>query len=128
MKMEYLSSGSADCPLIRLYDFTPDEVAQLCDVFASLASGEVHTVALHEQPFVQPLHECGLTLRAEKEDTGIVEVDERRFECPLTKSGWEDQKERTQPFAGDGVHGGFLWLLYDIPSEIRLLLSWDGCW
>jgi hypothetical protein len=128
MKMDYLATGSDDCPLIRLYDFTPKEVVQLCGVFASLASGIVRTVSLHEQPFVQPVDGCHLMLQTAREDKGIEKVDARSFDCTLTQDGWEDEAERAKPLAGDDARGHNQWLLYSVPSEIRLLLSWDGTW
>jgi hypothetical protein len=48
MKMEYLADDSIDYTIIRLSDFGSNEVAQLCDIFASLASGTTCSVALHE--------------------------------------------------------------------------------
>lgn len=128
MKMEYLAIGSVDCPLIRLYDFTPNEVGQLCGVFASLASGTAHTVALHEQPFIQPVDGCRLTLQTATRDKGIEKIDTIGFECILTKDGWDDEAERAQSLACDDDREHHQWLLYGILGEIRLLLSWDGCW
>jgi hypothetical protein len=127
MKMEYLAAGSADCPLIRLYDFTVDELVQLCDLFNSLASGAVRSIALHEQPYLVSLQGCCLTLRAAERDRGIVEDHLGGFDCLLTPDGWEDQAERVKPVIEDS-RGDFVWLLYNIPSEIRLLLSWNGTW
>jgi hypothetical protein len=128
MKMEHLATGSDDCPLLRLYDFTPNEVGQLCGVFTSLASGTVCIVALHEQPFIQPVDGCRLTLRAAKRDKGIEAVDTNSFECILTEDGWEDEAERAKSLTGDDARGHHQWLLNSTPSEIRLLLSCDGCW
>lgn len=36
MKLEYLHNGSADCPLIRLYEFTTGEVMKLKEIFDCL--------------------------------------------------------------------------------------------
>lgn len=128
MKMEYLPTGSTDCPLIRLYDFTLDEVVQLFGVFASLASDAVRTVGLHEQSYVQPIDECRLVLRVAERDQGIVQLDAHSFACVLTEDGWKDEEERAIALVGDGCRGDFQWLLWGIPSEVRLLLSWDGRW
>lgn len=127
MKMEYLAAGSADCPLIRLYGFTVDELVQLRDQFHSLAAGTVRSMALHEQSYLVSLDDCRLTLRTAERDRGIVKDDSGGFDCLLTQDGWEDQVERVKPVIEDS-QGDFVWLLYDVPSEIRLLLSWGGSW
>jgi hypothetical protein len=129
MKMEYLASDAADYTVIRLYDFTPNEVAQLCDIFASLASGTTCSVALHDQPFIQLINGCRLTLRVGRRDGGIEKVDASGFDCILTQTGWEDELERARWLAQDNRQGNYHhWLLLDIPTEVRLLLSKDGFW
>lgn len=127
MKMGYLAAGSPDCPLVRLYDFTQEDVVQLCRLFASLASVAVESAALHEQPFIQPLDGLRVTLRVAKRDQGLVQTDAKSFDCLLTQEGWEDQRDWALPFGGESC-GDFTWLLFDVPGGARLLLSRDGRW
>lgn len=39
MKLEYLAAVSADCPLLRLYEFSSFDVAQLHDTIATAVIG-----------------------------------------------------------------------------------------
>ena len=62
MKLEFLPDGSADCPLLRLYDFTPSEARQFHDAIAGLASGSKDHVDVHDLCAVKPIGGCALTL------------------------------------------------------------------
>jgi hypothetical protein len=126
MKMEYLASGAVECPLIRLYHFTSIELDQLCNIFASLASGITNSVELHEQPFVQSINVCRLILRTGTRDGGIERNRAGGFDCILTQSGWEDELERARCLVI--APNRFEWLLWDIPTEVQLLLSQNGLW
>lgn len=127
MRMEHLPEGSPECPLIRLYEFSRDDLLRLCDLLSDLASGKREVAALHEQPFIQPLAQCRLVLRVGKSDEGIKSADDA-FECTLTPEGWQDQLERASPLTEVSNADAFQWLLYDVPSDVALLLSRTGRW
>lgn len=58
--MEYLHEGSPDCPLVRLFDFEPDDIARLIAVCHRLASGEIDAFALDDKAWVKSIGGCGL--------------------------------------------------------------------
>jgi hypothetical protein len=125
MKLEYLASGSADCPLIRLYDFTTAEASQLRQVFAELAIQEKTSVALHELPFIEPVNDCRLILKVHSWDQGLIKVVEpTTFQCALTWQTWYNIEGLCEPFASEGAES-FQWLN---SAGIPLLLSPNGCW
>jgi len=52
MKLEFLSRGSEDCPLVRLYDFTAAEVDRLFAMVSAIATGEI--IDIHNIGTTQP--------------------------------------------------------------------------
>ena len=58
MKLEYFADGSADCPLIRLYNFTTAEAAQLLASVTDLASGGAERIDVHGLPYVESVGGC----------------------------------------------------------------------
>ncbi len=125
MKLEYLADGSPDCPLIRLYDFTPAEAGQLLANVAELASGVTNRVEVHQLPFVEPIRECRLALVRKDWDQAVVKVGSSNFECGLTAGTWDNVVGRIEPFAASGR--GYQWLA-GTPGEASVLLSPSGQW
>ena len=64
MKLEFVREGSPDCPLLRLYDFESAEARQLQQFVLRLVSKSDESIALHQQPGIQPMAGCELTLRS----------------------------------------------------------------
>jgi hypothetical protein len=87
MKLEFLESGSPDCPLIRLYEFDAKQAYSLRRITLQLARGRDQTVALHQQRGVTPVRGCQLTLSLGEKDQGAVETAPLKFKWVLTKSG-----------------------------------------
>lgn len=125
MKLEYLPDGSPDCPLIRLYDFTPAEVRQLRLAIAGLATGATQSVAVHELPIVEPIRGCRLTLVRQKWDGAVVERGPNQFECGFTADTWDNVAGLIEPFVDCST--GYHWLA-GVPGEASLLISADGLW
>jgi hypothetical protein len=125
MKLEYLPDGSDDCPLIRLYDFTPTEVEHLRSAIDGLASGATQSVAVHELRGVIPIDGCRLTLERQKWDGAIVQRGPNHFECGFTADTWDNIAGLVEPFASDAT--GWQWLA-GAPGEASILLSRDGRW
>jgi hypothetical protein len=94
MKLEYLASGSPDCPLIRLYDFTGAEVTQLHALVSGLASGAAERIEVHLLPFVEPVGGCRLALVCRAWDQAVVRRGlATEFECGFTAASgtmWPD--------------------------------------
>jgi hypothetical protein len=124
MKLEYLPAGSSDCPLIRLYDFTREEVRQFHVAVSALATGAADRVEVHRLPFVEPVAECRLVLVRSGWDQAVI----RRaieFECGFTAGTWDNVAGLVEPFAQSAR--GFQWLA-GVPGEAALLLSASGQW
>jgi hypothetical protein len=126
MKLEYLSAGSRDCPLLRLYDFTAAEANQLHKAIAALASGASERIELDRLPFVEPLGGCRLTLACRSSDQAVRrEGGSTDFECGFTLGTWGQVADLIEPFAACTT--GFQWLAGS-PGEASLLLSARGVW
>ena len=125
MKLEYLSDGSPDCPLIRLYDFDQSEVRQLRQLVQSLVTGECQDIALHDETWVEPVASCCLNFRLGTRNQGVRQVQPLRFECVLNPDGWSNLEGLLEPFSESNT-GGFQWLIHD--GRIDLLISRDGLW
>ena len=125
MRLEYLLDGSVDCPLIRLFDFTPAEAAAFGLTVANLASGRVEQIAVHKLAGVEAVGGCELLLLLRGWDQAVVQVGPVSFECGLTTSTWENVAGLVEPFIAGS--GGYQWLA-GVPGEASLLLSASGQW
>lgn len=125
MRLEYLPDGSPDCPLIRLFDFTPPEAATLGVAVADMVAGRADRVAVHELPGVASVGGCELVLRARGWDQAVVRVGPAAFECGFTPGTWGNVADLVEPFAAGS--NGYQWLA-GVPGEASLLLSVSGQW
>ena len=129
MRLEYLPDGSPDCPLIRLFDFRPDEAGRLGAAVADLAAGRTDRVAVHELPDVTAVDGCELVLRAGPRYGAVVQPGPAAFDCCSTAATWDNVAGLIEPFA-EG-RGGYQWRyqwLLDLPGEVRVLLASSGQW
>lgn len=125
MKLEYLPDGSPDCPLMRLYDFTPADAEQFLSVVSRLAFDEAELVEVHDLPFVEPIGGCQLALVRRPWDQAVVRVGPVAFECGFLVGTWSNVVGLIEPFAKGA--GGSQWLVRS-PGEPSLLLSVSGEW
>ncbi|HEY6967970.1 MAG TPA: hypothetical protein VJA94_02105 [Candidatus Angelobacter sp.] len=125
MKLEFLESGSPDCPLIRLYEFTPKEAYQLRRIAIQLARGKETTVRLHEQPNVTAIGGCELLLLQGKEDRGVSAISSSKFKWILSPAGWLQVANLIRPFSR-GAANGDQWL--SETGKVKIVLSCDGRW
>jgi hypothetical protein len=88
MRLEYLPNGSADCPVLRLFDFTPAEAAALGAAVADLSGGRTERVAVHELSGVVAVRGCELVLTMWGWDQAVVSVGPAAFECRFTAGTW----------------------------------------
>jgi hypothetical protein len=125
MKLEFLASGSPDCPLIRLFAFDSEEALRLRTLISSLSTGSSQNVALHEQSGFEQVNACRLFLRAGQSDEGLRMVAPGVFECVLSKDAWDTMAELVEPLCEPTAQG--FQCLSGLPG-INLLLSRDGSW
>ena len=84
MKLEYLAEGAQDCPLIRLYHFNQIEILKLKTLVKSLCTGDVQSVALQDELWVEAVGECRLALKSGNENQGVRRVSDLKFEWVLS--------------------------------------------
>jgi hypothetical protein len=127
VKLEFLKSGSNDCPLIRLYGFDVAAASRLMTLFRALADGSLQRIALHDQLGVESIQDCQLDLRSGSHDLGIRQTGPNTFECVLTSEGWTQVADLTGPFCEPGNSGEvYQWL--NECGKVSLLLSPTGRW
>ena len=125
MKLEYLSERSANCPLIRLFEFDQSEACQLRQLVKSLADGQSQDVALQNEEWVKSVGECRLNLRQGNSNQGVSQPRDLNFECVLTQDGWSNVEELLETFC-ESDKAGFQWLSQD--GRVALLISQNGQW
>jgi hypothetical protein len=125
MKIEFLKSGSPDCPLIRLYEFKPSEAQSLRRIALQLARGRIQRVPLHNEQGILAIGGCQLALSREERDRGVFETGPLEFKWALTGAGWLSVSGLIRPFSRTNS-GGFQWL--SDGGKIGILLSCDGRW
>jgi hypothetical protein len=125
MKLEFLASGSSDCPLIRLFASNGEEVSRLKILLRSMSSGSANNVALHEQPGFEQVNAYRLDPRAGQSDQGLRTVAPGVFACVLTEYAWDTMAELVEPPCEPDAQG-YQWL--NESAGIGLLLSHDGKW
>jgi len=123
MKMEFLESGAADCPLIRISGNDVDPCLRLKVAFGQLHSGTAHEIVLSDLPGIDPVSGCRLTAKAGKWDRGVLVVDENAFEWVLTPSTWDNVAGLIEPFCSHA--GGYQWL---DRTCVAVLISATGWW
>jgi hypothetical protein len=126
VKLEFLPDGSPDCPLIRLYDFSPAEAQRLLASVQALAEGHSMAVAVHELPGVESIGSCRLTFRVREWDQAVLRIGSpAEFECGFRPATWHNVAGLIEPFVTK--QSGFQWLA-DVPGEASVLLSSSGLW
>jgi len=89
MRLEYLSEGSPDCPLLRLYDFSPPEAQQLYRVLRALTRGALIESTIHQLPFVEPVGGCRLTCHIATSTTLIRSVGNNAWGFSASAETWK---------------------------------------
>jgi len=125
VKLEYLPTGSPDCPLILLYEFNQSEAQHLRQLVKSLVAGDRQDVALQNEEWVEPVGQCCLDLRRGSRNQGVREAQALEFECLLSADGWSKVERLLEPFCESNT-SGFQWLTHD--GRIALLFSQTGQW
>jgi hypothetical protein len=127
VKLEFLPSGSSDCPLIRLYGFTAGDASELRTVFSRLANGSVAAIKSDALPFLEPLGGISLAFKLGPIDQGIVSDGQSvSFEWIITSGSWSRAAELAEAFCQHAEPSCFQWL--DESSGIKMLLSVTGEW
>jgi len=124
MKVQLLNSGSADCPVLRMFAPREREVENLCELLESLAMEAIDEINFCSLPFMEC--EGGLSLLARRgvEDLGVV--PDGLGGLVWVVSAVSLQKIRAELASISLIGRGYLWL--DEASEVSVLFSFDGSW
>ena len=138
IKVEYLPPcGSADCPLIRLYDFRGGGIPPRAGVCETPPHRGRDECVLTDEPWAQSINGCRLLLRVVPVDRATPNFESCCTACRVpfptpgepyvmhgSRRGWDDVRELLEPFLA--VRHGFNWLA-DSP-DVRVLISVTGEW
>lgn len=120
MKIEYLLAGAAECPLVRLFEFTDAEIDRLALAIGELSMGLRQCVAVGELPGSLGVDGCQVTLVCAAWDQGLAPGAATSVEVRLTAGTWDNVVALLEPFRTGS--NGFQWL------GAGLLVSRDGRW
>lgn len=127
MKLEYLTQiNTFNDSLIRLYDFDVLQAAKLQAHIAQTIINHKIELDLSQLEFVESIN-CRLVFRLSDRDLGISTKDSRVFFCDLTFKRFEDMILIIEPFTKETKEGFSNWL-FDLNTQIELLISPDGNW
>jgi hypothetical protein len=126
LRLEFLPSGFAHSPLLRLAGDDPIACARLREAFEQLADGNSEKVCISELPGIEPI-DCRLTASIGRHNRGVVAIDGlNSFDWQLTTAGWDNNASLIEPFCQRRLLHSFQWL--DSPSDIAVLFSPTGQW
>ncbi|MCC6739253.1 MAG: hypothetical protein IT452_09415 [Planctomycetia bacterium] len=127
MQLEFLADGSEDCPLIRLFGFSVEDLRQLCSVFQTCSRSPAGShLQLHSQPFVASIRGCTLTLSVGAHSLGVQRTGRpAEFICILDPESWIEARERAETLLDPIAESAYQWIC---DGDVKLLLSKSGQW
>ena len=125
MKLEFLPSGSPDCPLLRLFAFDHLQATQFRGLCRELATGKREAFGMPDDFPVDSMAGCRLKMKCAGAPGGIRQISLSAFECVLNQTDWDNIAGLVDPFCKSGAEG-YQWLWET--GQISLLLSLDGNW
>jgi len=125
MRVEYVHDGAAQSPLLRFFNFTRADLADLIAAFSTLASPGAVAVRLAPGEFLTGMNVKTLNARPSARDLGVVPQDHGTFDWVLTPQSWRDVAERARSLRL-ARSNSFQWL--DQSSSIGVMLSHGDDW
>lgn len=126
MKIEYLDGDHEPLPLVRLFDFRPEEVNALRDACNDLADGRVSEFAVHEQPWAQPVNGCRFVWRASTRDIGVrTPASQQPLVLEYSDQAWREVEGKLSQIV-EPQPDTFNWLTRE--GDVEVLISMDGNW
>ena len=120
MKIDYLESGSPDCPLVRIYGTSIPEFKALHSVSRQLSVGSVDRVAVEALSGYESTDGTSLIFSRSGISEGFIQTG-KKFELRITQAEWERIAYLIEPFLQRA--GGYQWLWDTAKDRIFLLLS-----
>jgi hypothetical protein len=98
MKLEYIETGSVDCPLIRIYG--EESFDSLIAAFCDLSNERLESVVVEDLPNYESINGCHLIISAGIIDDGIRKISSSNsgFSWVMKRSSWDDLAELAEPF------------------------------
>ncbi|WP_242343796.1 hypothetical protein [Anaeromyxobacter terrae] len=96
MRLQFISEGSQDTPLILITCNRAQAVAAFSAALLRTSSGPVE---LHRLPGVEAVDGLSLVAHATLRDLGVRKGAGSRFDWFLSQSGWEEVAGLLEPFA-----------------------------
>jgi hypothetical protein len=109
MKIEYLESGSPDCPLIRIYGNNCGEFSTLADTIIQLHQGSIQHAVLTELTHFEGIDGCILTAAIGHEE-GVSRFSKEEFRWSLSQSKWSMVADLISPFTRSHLYDMHQWL------------------
>lgn len=137
MQIEFLETGSPDCPLIRLYGVERKYFTALHDEILRLAADSEGRCPVHEIPGFQAHSDCRLTLISSSKNEDVRRLGPGLdFAWRLSPANWSVVGGLLEPFCTDFSEGRYQWLAggqarhgLDRPGiSVLLSCSSDGHW
>ena len=125
MKLDCLSNADEGRTIIRLYDFSSEDVLRLNRGICELASENILQFDVNDMLDVIAIDACKLTLLLKSRDQGVVRTGPKHFECGLSAGSWDNVSGLLEPFVQGS--SGFQWLV-DFSGDARLLISAGENW
>lgn len=98
VKLEYLDSGSNDCPLVRLYDLEPQGTSTLVRHFYDLSTRAIDSLESHALSGVAPADDLRLMAVVGKERGLVLLGPGLNFEMTLSQASWDQVAGLAEPF------------------------------
>lgn len=99
MKLEYLSEGSPDCPLIRIFGASRTEFSRLRSAVLLLNRGELISKGVHELEGFHLLNFGQLTMTASDKASGVKRARVDSFNWLNSRSQWALVAGLLEPFS-----------------------------
>jgi hypothetical protein len=137
VQIEFLESGSDDCPLIRIFGTGQEGFRILLQATRQLARTEGDRCAVHDMQGFGSVADCKLIMISSSKDEGVRRVrNTNEFTWVLTPESWDDAACLIEPFASEAQLGTFQWLAgpnapmdrTSSPLSILLSCSREGRW
>jgi hypothetical protein len=109
MDVEFLATGSPDCPLIRIFGADTGDHLRLQAGFEQLARGQTNSLLVTEIPGFVGRFGCKLELLVSSRLEGVRQADCQSFVWALPRKKWMTVAEFAAAVA-DGPPGVFQWL------------------
>lgn len=125
MRVEYVHDGARQTPLLRFFNFTRGDLADLIAALSSLAAPGAVAVRLAPGEFLIGMNLKTLNARSSARDHGVVPLDHDTFDWVLTPQSWRAVADRARSLRIERA-SSFQWL--DQSSSIGVLLSHSDDW